>query len=396
MKALIFCVGIFCSSLAVNAQGNGCTDPQAINFNPAATVNDGSCQYAPTQAQAAVHAVLPNSLSELSGLGFACQKLWGHNDGGQAPVLFGMDAASGAILDSLPIPVQQIDWEDACVGPNHLFIGDFGNNTGQRDSLAVLRIPLQELCQRQVLTVDTIAFSYADQPGPVSDPNGHDRDCESMAFFRDSLVLLTKNRNSSKARWYRLPAIPGHYALYPVDSTELQGQATGLDVWGDSLLVLVGYTPPIFSPFLVLGFDFGQNYPWQGNWRRLDLGTVFDMGQLESVVFTQSHQLMMGSEAVGTLNLPPRLYAFSLAPYVSPALSLESVQTSEEAIHCAAKDSFWHLRAFQEGQLQLFDLSGRSLGNYGVHAQQNLQFPVASEVLLWHLNGQRGKCLANP
>ncbi len=396
MKGLIFFVGIFCSSLLVNAQGNGCTDPQAINFNPAAMVNDGSCQYAPTQAQAAVLAVLPNSLSELSGLGFACQKLWGHNDGGQAPVLLGMDAVSGSILDSLPIPVQQIDWEDACVGPNHLFVGDFGNNNGQRDSLAVLRIPLQELCQGQVLTVDTIAFSYADQQGPVSDPNAHDRDCESMAFFRDSLLLLTKNRNSSKARWYRLPAIPGQYALFPVDSTELQGQATGMDVWGDSLLVLVGYAPPLFSPFLVLGFDFGAKFPWQGNWRRLDLGTVFDMGQLESVVFTQAHQLIMGSEAVGTLNLPPRLYAFSLAPYVSPGLSLNSEQKAEAALRCGAKGSFWHLHSLQKGQLQLFDLSGRSLGTYEVQARQDLQLPIASEVLLWHLNGQRGKCLAKP
>ncbi len=44
LTLLIFVAGSF----NVTAQTKGCTDPQANNYNPAATVNDGSCEYSIT------------------------------------------------------------------------------------------------------------------------------------------------------------------------------------------------------------------------------------------------------------------------------------------------------------------------------------------------------------
>lgn len=126
----------------LSAQISGCTDPQATNYNPDATQNDGSCVYPPTSVPLSVVVnALPQAVNETSGLIYWNGGLWTHNDSGNPPELYKLDTLSGQILQTIIISgVQNIDWEDIAQDETHIYIGDFGNNAGNRTDLKVLKI----------------------------------------------------------------------------------------------------------------------------------------------------------------------------------------------------------------------------------------------------------------
>ena len=78
---------VFLCFAVLRAQIPGCIDPAAINYNPSAGINDGSCVYAVSSATPNLIATLSDSLKELSGLIKVCGTLLGHNDGGNLELL---------------------------------------------------------------------------------------------------------------------------------------------------------------------------------------------------------------------------------------------------------------------------------------------------------------------
>src|SRR5450432_1695950 len=110
---LLFVLVMICPVLTYS-QVQGCTDTLAINFNPLATINDGSCSYNPT-AYTPVIKVDPisDSLIESSGLQMAGNYLWSFNDGGNTPALYRIDTATNTLLQRVFLSgATDIDWED--------------------------------------------------------------------------------------------------------------------------------------------------------------------------------------------------------------------------------------------------------------------------------------------
>ena len=62
----------------------GCTDPQALNYNSGAIINDGSCLYDVSDYTPVLLGDLPSLLNETSGLIYWNEKLVTFNDSGGA------------------------------------------------------------------------------------------------------------------------------------------------------------------------------------------------------------------------------------------------------------------------------------------------------------------------
>ncbi len=307
------------------AQLLGCTDPLAQNYNPSATQNDGTCTYAATNVVYPMVDFLGSEIPESSGLEFWDNLLWSHNDSDNSSKFYGFDTITGQTIKSILVENSpQIDWEDMTKDPAHFYIGDFGNNAGTRTNLKVLKIPFDSLSGNAIDTVNAefIYFSYPDQTDFSGANPDHNFDCEAFIFFNDSLHLFSKNRSNGYTKHYRLPTQSGTYVATFVDSVFVDGQVTSAAFSTDSLLFLIGYKPPAYSPFAVVFWDYQQMNLFSGNKRRLQLGSVLTMGQQEGACFSMGKKGFISSEQVTALNQASRFFSFDLSPLIVSTVGL--------------------------------------------------------------------------
>ncbi|MCC5923290.1 MAG: T9SS type A sorting domain-containing protein [Crocinitomicaceae bacterium] len=303
----------------------GCTDPLAENFDPTAQFNDGSCLYPPTSISANLLSDLPQEVRETSGVLVDENGIWTHNDSGHTPALFLLHPTQFTLVRSLVVKnAPNIDWEELASNDTHVFIGDFGNNNGNRQDLRILRFEKHLLNDASIdsIEVDFIAFTYPDQTDFTSS-NNHSFDCEAFVFHNDSLHLFTKHWGNDYTKHYVLPNEIGNHTAILRDSIWVGGQITASAIQGDSLIALIGYAPPFFEPFMFLLWDFQNGLPFTGNKRRIEMGTLSDMGQQEAIAFTGDFKGYITSEELTQINRPARVYAFDIGHLFSLSDLLE-------------------------------------------------------------------------
>jgi hypothetical protein len=109
-------------------------------------------------------------LAEVSGLTASRRHpgvLWALNDSGNAATLIALDATTCAVRARATVQAPNTDWEALAAGSRKgrpvLFIGDIGDNTGSRASVAVVEVPEPGLGTTTV-TARTHRFTYPDGP----------------------------------------------------------------------------------------------------------------------------------------------------------------------------------------------------------------------------------------
>lgn len=291
----------------LHAQIQGCTDPQATNYNSIATINNGSCTYSNQSYSPSPTSNLPPSLAEWSGMVYWDGLFWGLNDGGNGTFLQAIDTSTGAIQKVIKFTgITNIDWEDIAQDSFHLYIGDFGNNAkGNRKDLRIYKVLKNYLkASGDTLlisgdSVGVINFKYSDQTDFTKTSNNKTRyDCESMFFHRDSLHLFTKNWIGNYSVHYTLPAMPGNWLASRQDSLNTAGYLlTGADIGAEDQFMLTAYNElGSCALFLIYGFDSTVNYFNTGNKRQIQLPSSINMGQLESICYINGIRGAMGSE----------------------------------------------------------------------------------------------------
>ncbi len=317
---LLLIIGISLLGANCYSQSSGCTDPQAKNFNPAATVNDGSCGYPNTDSNPPFLYTLSNKLSENSTLVYLNKKLWTINDSGGLPVLYALDTASGQIVQEVTVTnAINVDWEELAIDEDYMYIGDIGNNIGNRNDLGIYKILIDDLpiSGNGTVTSTHITYVYPDQKNSGIRIS-HNFDCEAFITADDSLYLFSKNREDQQTKLYRLPKQPGDYVADLITSFNVNGLITGADYNAtDNEIVLVGYSQNFFTPFVWLLFDFESNNFFSGNKRRIDFPNLTTI-QTEGICYLERKNLMISAERSPTFEA--RVFGFntsSLTDHVS-------------------------------------------------------------------------------
>lgn len=187
------------------------------------------------------HRTINPKIDEGSGLTAWNGTLWTHNDSG-TQTLFALDSLSYTILKEYELPVKNIDWEEITQDSRFLYIGNFGNNVGNRKVLPIYRISKEKLVQHQVV-LDTITFEWpktADS-GILKQINF---DCEAMIVVNDTLLLFTKEYKERRgSRIFRFPATPKHHIAEYVTKLKTRTLITGATYSPESKrVVLCGYS----------------------------------------------------------------------------------------------------------------------------------------------------------
>ncbi|HRO42568.1 MAG TPA: T9SS type A sorting domain-containing protein [Flavipsychrobacter sp.] len=315
MRTLFLFIAIVIS-VSLKAQP-GCTDPLATNYNNTATINDGSCVYAPATVTPYNIKTLSDTVAETSGLVRHNNYLWTHNDNSDLN-LYALDTATGQIMQTVSVQnVTNYDWEDITQDSNYFYVGDFGNNgNGNRTDLHILRISKASLSNGTVLA-DTIRFSYSDQTDfSGSGANNTDYDCEAFIATDDSLYLFTKQWVSKKTSVYVLPKTPSSsvYIASLKHTHDVQGMITAATYLADKkTIVLTGYN---LNPFVYLLYDFNSNNFFSGNKRKIDIVQPFS--QIEAIATQDGKSFFITNEKLVQLNIPARLQKIDLTSYLNP------------------------------------------------------------------------------
>lgn len=278
---ILFLISVTLAKMS-EAQVIGCTDGLALNYNPFALVNDGSCSYEELPVMPVAGFSLSSAIGETSGIIFWNGSLWTHNDNGDIN-LYALDTLTGEIISAYELTgAVNIDWEEISQDENYIYIGDFGNNSsGNRKDLRILRMSKNSILNGPPL-IETVDFSYSGQTDFLgSGPNNTDFDCEAFVVTADSIFLFTKEWISRRTSLFALPNIPGTHTAEFRGTWDVQGLITGSVLLEEKrIIALCGYSS-LLEPFIYLLYDYAGTSFFSGNKRKIPVSLPFH--QVEAI-----------------------------------------------------------------------------------------------------------------
>jgi hypothetical protein len=219
----------------------------------------------------------------------------------------------------------------------HVYIGDFGNNNGNRTNLKIYRVSKASMAQGSPV-VDEISFDYADQTDFTSQPNNNDFDCEAMIVRGNNIYLFTKQWVSQGTTVYALPKAPGVYSAVNLGSYNVQGLVTAATtVENEQLVALTGYQfviifgVPVPFPFVYLLYDFQNDDFFGGNKRRLSFDN--DFPQIEGIATADGVNYYISNERSSNsfITIEPHMHEVDLSGFLSNYLNDTNFGTVLEA-----------------------------------------------------------------
>lgn len=308
---------------SAQAQVAGCTDPLSNNYNPQATVNDGSCTYSSSSVAPTSSVDLPNTVDETSGLIKWENRLVTHNDNNDIN-LYSLDSITGAVLQTFPVTgTSNTDWEEISQDPEYIYIGDFGNNTnGNRNNLRIIRVVKAALLSGNV-QANSINFTYSNQTNfTPTGGNNTDFDCEAFIVSQDSIYLFTKQWVSKKTSVYALPKTPGTHVAQLKATYDVSGLITGATYLEDKkLVVLTGYST-LLQPFFYLLYDYNGHEFFSGNKRKVGTSSM-GFHQMEGIATSNGLDYFTTNEhfvQAPIINVSQKLHKFDLSAYLQDYL----------------------------------------------------------------------------
>ena len=168
---------------------------------------------------------LPIILSESSGVIFFNDKLIIHNDSGNENKLYELDTISGLVTRTVTVTnATNVDWEDIAQDDTSIYIGDIGNNSGDRTDLKIYIVNKSDYLSSANVTAEIINFSYSDQIDFAPNPNNTEWDAEALiSFDANNLILFTKNWVNGTTKAYSIQKNRGTFTVDSLTTTLTSG-----------------------------------------------------------------------------------------------------------------------------------------------------------------------------
>lgn len=255
---------------------------------------------------------LPEQVFETSGLIFYNGKLITHNDSGNLPQLYELDTITLQITRTVTIEnATNVDWEDIAQDDTHIYVADIGNNNGDRQDLAILKIEKQAYDSSDTVTAERIDFIYEDQEDFTTTPNS-DWDAEALFVMGDDLVVLTKQWQTQGTVGYRIPKFPGAFLAERWSSYPVNGLVTGASFDAQTEeLYLVGYNQ-FLAPFFMVFEDVKGQDIFSGTVDKSNLNVgiaqIEAIEKVDSLFYVTSEHFENASPPISSAS---RLFRFS-------------------------------------------------------------------------------------
>ncbi len=315
---------------------SGCTDYQAVNYDPAAVADDGSCIYPNTVLPLTFKCYIDSlQLNETSGIVNQDKNFWTHIDDSNNSI-YRIDTLTDSIFQKVTIAnATNIDWEDITSDSNYIYVGDVGNNDGNRTNLRFYRVLKSDITPSTLsVNAGRINFSYSDQVNFTVNHNHNFYDCEAFFYTNDSIHIFTKGWVNKWTKHYVLPADTGTMVAQLVDSFNVGGYITSAAIQGDSLVVLLGIDYSANGCFIWMFNKFNGSHFFNGNKRRLYIDSPYYAGQTEGICFTDTNKGYITNErlSIAQFYVPAQLREFDLNSFLAPEPEVPIIDVSSDTI----------------------------------------------------------------
>ena len=250
-------------------------------------------------------ASLEKELKEISGLFYLDSQLYALNDGGNPAALYRLDPGQGSVRSRVDIAEKNRDWEALTGDGRLLYVGDFGNNWGNRRDLKIHKVVPES---GEILR--SFSFDFEEQKEIRDLPHAHDFDMEAMVFDKRMLHLFTKEWKSLGTSRYELdPTMESglKQTLKRKERIELGYLVTDAAVHEETLY-LIGYTRKMEVYLSVFQRDSRGNY-FSLPYKKHYLGLASGLGQIESLTATEKGLYIAGERfTYKFLSAEPMLY----------------------------------------------------------------------------------------
>jgi hypothetical protein len=162
---------------------------------------------------------LNSALEEISGLEIVNDSIFvAINDSGNEPIVFYLNERGEIIHQLLLKNANNLDWEDLTIDENKtIYVADIGNNALKKSNFCVYSFSFDEGLLNDTIEANKITFSY-----PLEFGN---QDCESIVFYKDQLLLFTKNtKDKLKDQHYV-------FSLNPILQNQVAEHVTSFNLW---------------------------------------------------------------------------------------------------------------------------------------------------------------------
>lgn len=253
---------------------------------------------------------LDASVNETSGLLYLNKTLITHNDSGNTNQLFDIDTLTGAVTRTVTISnAKNVDWEDLTHDDTYIYIGDFGNNNGNRTDLKIYRISINDYFNKTSVTADVINFSYSNQTVFKSKPFNTEFDAEALTHYNDNLYIFSKNWRDDITHIYKLSKLPGSYNISAIDSIETEGLISGAsyNAHSDSI-ILCGYGD---GAFIIELKGYREGLFSNGSIDRISITQPENYSaQIEAIIPINANEYYLSAEK-SLSNAPSGLFKFN-------------------------------------------------------------------------------------
>lgn len=254
-----------------------------------------------------IKTVLPKEFREISGLTARGGFIWAITDKPKSRV-FKLNE-SGKLLQTINITnTEAVDVEAVTSDDKFLYIGDVGDNIGDRLERKIIRIPINSIPQgvEVQITGEIIDFTFPENEA-VEKKKNNNFDCESMLSFKDSIYLFTKDREDHETKLYVIPKTVGRYVARYISSFNSKGLITDAAInKTNTEVALIGYHKGHTYPFIFLLSDFIGNDFFSGESQRIDMADKSWDWQLEGITYNDKNIVFFACEE--TKEVPATYY----------------------------------------------------------------------------------------
>ena len=235
-------------------------------------------------------------LSEVSGAALVNGKLWVLNDGDNGNAIYRIDSIGNILQKVIITNAVNHDWEELSYYDNHLYIGDFGNNTGLRKKLSIYKLNIDQLSANATeAQAKEMSFSCNDLS-----LSGIEFNFEAMIPMNGEIHLFSKSKTGRSSHCVLSDDIDFQF-IKSNEVIQVEFEITAASTENNNLYI-AGYNLSDFSiQIMTLQLQQGRIIPAGTQ----SVGSVVELGQVESLII-QDNKILMISEQInrGFLHFP--------------------------------------------------------------------------------------------